>query len=170
MLYMVSKIKTKTMKKNSIRILCCLFVLFTIVGCSSQKPIVLQNETTKTTVETVHDTVFKIEKDSSALEALLACQNGKVVVKQIVQGKSGRALNSPRIRIADNHLKVDCEARAQELLAHYKNTHEATVQKITNTIEVNKLTQWQQLQIAGFRLYTILLLLFASWVYLKSKI
>lgn len=158
------------MSKKSIRIFCCLFVLLTMVSCGSSKPIVLQNETTKTITETVHDTVFKIEKDSSALEALLACQNGKVVVKHIVQGKSGRALNSPRIRIEDNHLKVDCEARAQELLAHYINTHEATVQKITNTIEVNKLTQWQQLQIAGFRLFIIFLLLFASWVYLKSKI
>lgn len=158
------------MIKNSIRIFCCLFVLLTMVSCGSSKPIVSQNETTKKITETVHDTVFKIEKDSSALEALLACQNGKVVVKQIVQGKSGRTLNSPRVRIADNRLKVDCEARAQELLAHYKNTHEATVQTITNTIEVNKLTLWQQLQIVGFRLFTILLLFFATWVYLKSKI
>lgn len=157
--------------KNITRIFCCLFVLLTIVSCGSGKPIVLQNETTKTIIETVHDTVFKIEKDSSSLEALLECQNGKVVIKQIVQGEPGRTLNSPKVRIADNLLKVDCEVRAQELLAHYKNTHEAnTIIKTLPPIEVNRLTDWQKAQINLFRIYAVLTLLFGAWVLIKSKI
>ncbi|MFV8392750.1 hypothetical protein [Flavobacterium sp. LB2P6] len=148
-----------------------MFVLLTIVSCGSGKPIVLQNETTKTIIETVHDTVFKIEKDSSSLEALLECQNGKVVIKQIVQGEPGRTLNSPKVRIADNFLKVDCEVRAQELLAHYKNTHEAnTIIKTLPPIEVNRLTDWQKAQINLFRIYAVLTLLFGAWVFIKSKI
>jgi len=157
--------------KNITRIFCCLFVLLTIVSCGSSKPIVLQNETTKTIIETVHDTVFKIEKDSSSLEALLECQNGKVVIKQVVQGEPGRTLNSPKVRIADNLLKVDCEVRAQELLAHYKNTHEAiTTIKILPPMEVNKLTDWQKAQINLFRIYAVITILIGGWVFIKSKI
>lgn len=157
--------------KNITRIFCCLFVLLTIVSCGSGKPIVLQNETTKTITETVHDTVFKIEKDNSSLEALLECQNGKVVIKQIVQGEPGRILNSPKVRIADNLLKVDCEARAQELLAHYKDTHEATtITKTLPPIEVNKLTNWQKAQINIFRIYAVITVLLGAWVFIKSKL
>ncbi len=152
--------------KKILSIFCCLFVLLTIVSCGSGKPIVLQNETTKTIIETVHDTVFKIEKDSSSLEALLECQNGNVVIKQIVQGEPGRTLNSPKVRIADNLLK-----RAQELLARYKNTHEAnTIIKTLPPIEVNRLTDWQKAQINLFRIYAVLTLLFGAWVFIKSKI
>lgn len=157
--------------KKLLSIFCCLFVLLTIVSCSSSKPIVLQNETTKTIIETVHDTVFKIEKDSSSLEALLECQNGKVVIKQIVQGEPGRTLNSPKVRIADNLLKVECEVKAQELLAHYKNRYEAnTTIKTLPPIEVNKLTNWQKAQINLFRIYAVITLLLGAWVFIKSKI
>lgn len=157
--------------KKLLSIFCCLFVLLTIVSCGSSKPIVLQNETTKTIIETVHDTVFKIEKDSSSLEALLECQNGKVVIKQIVQGEPGRTLNSPKVRIADNLLKVDCEVRAQELLAHYKNTYKANATiKTLPPIEVNKLTDWQKAQINLFRIYAVITLLLCAWVFIKSKI
>ncbi|WP_395049405.1 hypothetical protein [Flavobacterium sp.] len=155
--------------KNLKHIVLLFFSLVVLASCGSSKPATTENKTI-TFKETVHDTVFTIEKDSSSLKALLECQNGKVVIKNIVQSEPGRKLKSPKVQIADNVLQVDCEARAQELLAHYKDTQQATVQTITNTIEVNKLTFWQQLQIWGFRIYTVLLLLFAIWVYVKSKI
>ena len=149
------------------------FSLVVLASCGSSKPATTEKQTTSSTLkETVHDTVFKIEKDSSSYQALLECQNGKVVIKEVSQAEPGRNLNSPKVRLDSNQLKIDCEARAQELLAHYKNTHTATVQNITKTItiEVNKLTFWQQLQILGFRIYTVLLFLFACYVYVKSKI
>ncbi|KFC59817.1 hypothetical protein FEM08_13280 [Flavobacterium gilvum] len=143
------------------------FVLTTLlVSCGSNKPVVVQNET-KTITQTVHDTVFKIEKDSASLKALLECQNGKVVVKNIVQSEPGRTLKSPRVRIADNVLQVDCEARARELLAHYKNTHEAKILTVTKTIEVNKLTWWQQTQIKGFWGFMVILLLIVVYTVFK---
>ena len=53
----------------------CLFFVLTIlvVSCGSTKSPVVQNNTTteKTIIETVHDTVFKIEADSSIYQALL---------------------------------------------------------------------------------------------------
>ncbi|GEJ34949.1 hypothetical protein FPN185_contig00114-0001 [Flavobacterium psychrophilum] len=71
--------------KNIKHIVVCLFVLIALASCGSSKPIVVQNETTKTITETVHDTVFKIEKDSSSLKALLECQGGKIVLKNVIQ-------------------------------------------------------------------------------------
>lgn len=155
--------------KNLKHIVLLFFSLVVLASCGSSRPATTENKTV-TFRETVHDTVFKIEKDSSSYLALLECQNGKVVIKEVTRAEPGRNLNSPKVRLDSNQLKIDCEARAQELLAHYKDTHTATVQTITNTVEVNKLTFWQQLQIWGFRIYTALLFLFAIWVYVKSKI
>lgn len=159
------------MSKSLKHIVLLCFSLVVLASCRSSKPATTENKTI-TFKETVHDTVFKIEKDSSSYRALLECQNGKVVIKEVSQAEPGRTLKSPRVRLDSNQLKIDCEARAQELLAHYKDTHQATFQKIRTTvpIEVNKLTFWQQLQIWGFRIYTALLFLFAIWVYVKSKI
>ena len=157
--------------KNLLNIFCCLFVLATLVGCGSGKPIVVQNETTKIIKETVHDTIFKIEKDSSSLVALLECQNGKVVIKNIVQSEPGRTLKSPKVRLSDNVLQVDCEQRAQQLYAKWKDTYisqDTTIQ--LPPIITNELTGWQKLQIIGFRIYIGLTLILAIWVYIKSKI
>lgn len=150
-----------------------LFSLVVLASCGSSKPATTEKQTTTITLkETVHDTVFRIEKDSSSYRALLECQNGKVVIKEVSQAEPGRTLKSPKVRLDSNQLKIDCEARAQELLAHYKDTHKATSENVIRKIpiEVNKLTFWQQLQIWGFRIYTAVLILFAIWVYVKSKI
>lgn len=158
------------MKKLTL-IFCCLFVLFTMVNCGSSTPIVLQNETIKTKIETVHDTVFTIEKDSSSIAALLECQNGKVALKNIVQSESGSKLKIPKIRLADNVLRVDCEAEAQKLLAQYKNTFESENKIIQSPpIEVNKLTFLQILQIYMFWVYSLIAVIIAGWVFIKSKL
>jgi hypothetical protein len=150
-------------------ILGCLLVLIALASCTSNKPVVMQNET-KTITQTVHDTIFKTEKDSSSLKALLECQNGKVIFKNVVQSEPGRTLKSPKVQIVDNVLQIDCEARAQELLAHYKNTHEATVKTITKIIEVNKLTWWQEAQIKGFKSLVLLLLAVVVYMVIKYKL
>jgi hypothetical protein len=155
--------------KSLKHILGCLLVLIMLASCGSNKPVMMQNET-KTITQTVHDTVLKVEKDSSSIKALLECQNGKVIFKNIVQSEPGRTLKSPKVRIVDNILQVDCEARAQELLAHYKNTHEAKVLTITKTIEVNKLTFWQELQIKGFKSFALLLLVVVVYKAIKYKL
>ena len=157
------------MKKFTL-IFCCLFVLLTMVSCGSTKPIVLQNETIKTKIETVHDTVFKIEKDSSSIRALIECINGKPVLKEIVQSESGRSLKSPKIRLQDKLLRVSCEAEAQRLFAQYKNTYVGETKTIQlPPIEVNKLTLWQRAQINLFKIYALVTILFAGWTFIKSK-
>lgn len=152
-------------------IFCCLFVLLTMASCGSSKPIVLQNETIKTRIETVHDTVFRIEKDSSSIQALIECINGKPVIKKVIQSEPGRNLKRPDVHLKGNVLRVDCEAEAQRLFAQYKDTYESNIEiKTLPPIEVNRLTAWQKLQINLFRIYAGLTLLLAGWVFIKSKI
>ena len=155
---------------KNLKTLCC-FVLFAILAsCGSSKPpIVTEKETIKTITQTVRDTIFKIEKDSSYYNALLECQNGKVVIKQVVSAESGRSLKSPKVRVENNQLLVDCEARAQELLAHYLDTKEIVVQTIRIPYKVNELTFWQTQQIYLFRIMAIVLALLGLWFYIKSK-
>ena len=146
--------------KRIVYLLGCLFVLIALVSCVSGKPTIQDEKITKIT-ETVHDTIFKIEKDSSALAALLECQNGKVVVKNIIESSSGRILKSPKIKLSNNILQVDCEARAQEVLAHYKDTHEQLysykIQTLTKEVE-KQLSWWQILEIWCGRLFLLILI------------
>lgn len=148
-----------------------LFSIVVLASCGSSKPTTFEKQTITTTVkETVHDTVFRIEKDSSSYLALLECQNGKVVIKEVTQAEPGRTLKSPRVRLDSNQLKIDCEARAQELLAHYKNTHQINdaTQVITlPPIEVNKLTFLQQLQIWLGRIFLLLIVYWIAKLVLK---
>ena len=94
---------------------CCL------TGCKATKPTVITKSYKETITETVHDTVFEIAADSSAYKALLECQNGKVVIKEIVKNVHGKHMNIPAVTIKDNQLSVDCLAEAQRLLAQWKS-------------------------------------------------
>lgn len=140
---------------KNIKLGCLLFFLTMIlVSCSSKKPVVVQNTITteKTITETVHDTVFRIEKDSASYKALLECINGKVVIKSVTQAELGRNLNSPKVRIADNLLEVDCETKAQELFAQWKSTYVKENKQEVREVPVitNVLTWWQLTQIKAF--------------------
>ena len=154
----------------------CLLLFAVLASCGSAKPTVNDSTTItkeKTITETVHDTIFRTEKDSSSYRALLDCLNGKVVVKEVTQAESGRNLNSPKVRLENNQLTVDCEARAQELFAFWKSREVADKEYITIkrtiTITINKLTWWQRFQIYGFRIMASILLVIVAWKYLKIK-
>ena len=153
----------------------CLFFVLTIllVSCGSNKSAVVQNNTTteKTITETVHDTIFKIEADSSIYQALLDCQNGKVVVKEVIKAEPGRTLKSPKVRIDNNKLRVDCEAEAQKLFAQWKSTHETEKIFVSKEIpvKVNELTWWQQTKIRLFWIFLIIILANLSWRLIKSN-
>lgn len=163
------------MKKFGL-IIGCLFLLAVTVSCKSTKPTVT-NDTfqSKTIVETVHDTVFKVEKDSSYYQAYLECINGKVVVKNVTQAEPGRKLKSPKVRIDNNQLQVDCESLAEEKFAFWKSQQVVDVEYRINTITnyTNILTWWQKTQIYGFRVLAVLTMLLTALylgrLYLKTK-
>ena len=156
---------------KNIKLGCLFFVLIMLVSCTSNKPVVVKNETltTKTITETVHDTIFKTEKDSSYYQALLDCQDGKVIVKNVVHSEPGRTLKSPKVRIDYNTLQVNCEAQAQRLFAQWKSKHiqENTQQIKEVPVITNTLTWWQQTQIKGFWLMIVLAFLITIYALFK---
>lgn len=153
----------------------CLFFVLTImlVSCVGKKPVVVQNTTTteKIITETIHDTILRIEKDSASYNALLDCIDGKVIIKYVTQAEPGRTLKSPKVRIADNTLQVDCEAKAQELFLRWKSTyiteHKQEIKEVP--VVTNILTWWQQTQIKAFWLMAVILTLQILWSMFKYK-
>lgn len=146
-----------------------LFVLLIVISCRSPKPVQNENKIqTITITETLHDTVFKIAKDRSSYNALLECLNGKVILKNVIQAEPGRNLKSPRVRLDNNILNVDCNLKEQELYAAWKSKQIKDVQEKTITITnfVNHVTFWQKTQIWLGRILLILLLfLIGRFVY-----
>lgn len=148
--------------KNNIKQIGMVLLVVLLVSCGSSKPTAKESNTkTVTMTETVHDTVFKIEKDSSSYGALLACQNGKVVVTNVTQAEPGRSLKSPRVRVENNELYVDCELKEQELYAFWKSKQLRQFELKTDTEYINRLTFWQKLQIWLGRIFLIILCYYA---------
>lgn len=140
-----------------------IFILLIVISCRSPKPIQNENKIqTITITETLHDTIFKIAKDSSSYNALLECLNGKVVLKNVIQAEPGRTLKSPKVRLDNNTLQVDCNLKEQELYAAWKSKQVKDVLEKTITITkfVNHLTFWQKVQIWLGRILLIILLFF----------
>jgi hypothetical protein len=139
------------------RIVFLFFLVLELVSCSSPKP-VLSGDKTKTINirEILHDTVSKIEKDSSSFRALLEWHNGKVVLKNVTQAEPGRTLKSPRVRLENNKFSADCELKKQKLYAFWKSQQikEVEVKTINTTKFVNQLTFWQKVQIWLGRIFT----------------
>lgn len=149
------------MNKKSQCLVFSLFIILLMISCRSPKPVQNENKTqTITITETLHDTVFKIAKDSSSYNALLECLNGKVVLKNVIQAEPGRTLKSPKVRLDNNKLQVDCNLKEQELYAHWKSKQVKDVQEKTITITkfTNHLTFWQKAQIWIGRLLLLVLL------------
>lgn len=94
---------------------------FLITACKSTKPTVITEIHTEKVTETLHDTIFEIKADSSYYKALLECQNGKVVTKEILETTPGKIIKVPKVNIVDNQLNVDCLSEAQKLLARWKS-------------------------------------------------
>ncbi|MHC0445862.1 hypothetical protein ACWA1F_10645 [Flavobacterium sp. 3-218] len=148
------------MINNLKRLVFLFFSVLVLVSCKSPKPVLSEEKTKTITIkEMVHDTVFKIQKDSSSFKALLECQNGKVVVKNVTQAEPGRTLKSPKVRLDNNKLNVDCELKEQELYARWKSQQvkETEVKTINTTKFVNYLNFWQKVQIWLGRIFLLVL-------------
>ena len=157
---------TKKLKKPGLLFL----ALLLLVSCNSSKPALTESKTQTITIkETVHDTVFRIEKDSSSYRALLECQNGKVVLKNVTQAEPGRKLKSPRVRVENNKLSVDCEINKQELYALWKSKQVKEVQLKTLRVTeyINRLTFLQEVQIWLGRIFLVVLVCFIIRLVLK---
>lgn len=158
------------MNPNLYRIVFLLFSALILVSCRSPKPVLSEEKIKTITIkETLHDTIFKIEKDSSSFRALLECQNGKVVFKNVTQVEPGRSLKSPKVRLENNKLIVDCELKKQELYAFWKSQQvkDVEVKTINTTKFVNQLTFWQKVQIWLGRIFLLFLVYYIGRFILK---
>lgn len=152
------------MKKALIYWFTFLLLLLFMTSCKSVKPVIQKEITTDTITETLHDTIFKVEKDSSYYNALLECQNGKVVIKAVTGTGSGRKLKTPKVVIQDNQLKVDCFAEAQTLFAFWKSQYIKSYKGTETPVITNELTWFQKTQIYIGRTLLFALVL---WILLK---
>ncbi|WP_158729837.1 MULTISPECIES: hypothetical protein [unclassified Flavobacterium] len=157
------------MKKN-VKHIVMVWLVVVLVSCTSSKPALTESKIhTITLTETVHDTVFKIEKDSSFFKALLECQNGKVVLKNVTQAEPGRTLKSPRVRVENNKLSVDCQLEEQKLYAFWKSKQVKEIQTETLRIPeyINQLTFLQEIQIWLGRIFLLVLVYYVVLFALK---
>lgn len=157
------------MKKT---ILILSFVLL-LVCCKTKKPLIQKQENHKTiiTTQTIRDTIIETEIDSSHYQALLDCQDGKVVVKNVVNSEPGRNLKSPKVRIDNNNLNVDCQTIANKLFIQWKEKFVKEYESQTKEvpITVNQLTWLQETQIKLFWLLLIINAAYFTIKYLISK-
>jgi hypothetical protein len=121
--------------------------------------------------EIVHDTTFVTVADTATYKALLDCQNGKVVVKNVLSNTEGKNhLKKPKVKIDNNQITVDCEAKAQKLFAQWKSQQKETVITKTIPVEIEKpLTLWQRVQMWAGDIFLLLLLILAIGWFLKFK-
>ena len=148
-----------------------LALLLIFTSCKSHQPIIQKEIVKDSIVVKVYDTIFNIEKDSSSLKALLECQNGRIVLKEIKNENSGRALKTPKILIKDNFLQVDCFSEAQKKFATWKETFVKSYKEINKPIVTNILSWWQKTQIYIGRTALVLLAIWIlSLIYKFNKI
>lgn len=136
-----------------------------LLGCKTRKtiPTVIEREVKVV----VRDTVFKIEKDSSRAVAIVDCIEGKPVIKMTKQ-TPGKYLNAPKLVLQDNLLTVDCEAKAQELFAQWKETH--STEKTEIPVYINELTFWQEVQVNLGRAFLLLALVLTAVQLFKKRL
>lgn len=158
------------MKKALLYWFTFLFLLLCLVACSSKKTITQKEITTETTTQTLHDTFFSIEKDSSYYKALLECQNGKVVIKKIKKTGFGRKLKQPQVAIENNQLNVDCSSEAEKLFASWKSTFVKSYTEKSIPIVTNELTWFQKTQIYIGRIALVLIAIYLLVLIYKKNI
>lgn len=165
-----------------------IILVLLMVSCFSKHKAVSEKTTTQT-VEKVRDTIFHIPSDQSSLAALIDCQNQVPIIK-VLQSKPGSYLNPPKYQLkeiekaenpeyqeskqaADTEelrflLEIECEARAQEMFASWKETHIREQKEIP--MFINELTFWQQAQINLGRLFLLLLIILSVLSLLKRRL
>jgi len=140
-----------------------------MVSCKTQ-PLLIESEKvlTETIREEVRDTIVVVGEDKALVKALLTCDSvGQVLIMQILSYEAGRQIKPPDIEINDNILtataKIDSFSIYLKLKDRYIERNEAKT--VTQTIEVNKLTKWQQTRIYIANVLLILLPLALGYKY-----
>ena len=152
-------------------------------GCISQKrcaerypvaersTVFLQHDT----VTSVKDSLIPLPADSGLIKALLECQDGKVVVKQVLELKPGKRV-VPFFSVQNNVLTTGAKIDSSSIYFAWKETHIRESRIESKTIEklVYKVTGFQNFLIwSGGIAWAVIVMLFAIKLirfYIKRKL
>lgn len=98
-------------------------------------------------IETLRDTVVRIDADSSMIQALIECDSlGQAYIRELIEVKSGKRMPPPTIKIIKDTLKIQASADSMAIYLTLKDRYveHKKSETITNIIEVNRLTLWQK--------------------------
>lgn len=127
------------------------------------------------TVTCVKDSLIPLPADSGLIRALLECQNGKVVIRQIEEIRPGKRV-IPFIDLKSNVLTTGAKIDSSSIYFAWKETHirESTVQLKVIEKPVYKVTGFQNFLIwSGGIAWSILLILIGVVLiraFLKKKL
>ena len=96
------------------------------------------------TVTCVKDSLIPLPADSGLIKALLECQDGKVVVKEILEVKSGKRV-VPFFSVQNNVLTTGAKIDSSSIYFAWKETHirESRIESRTIEKPVYKVTGFQ---------------------------
>jgi hypothetical protein len=146
-------------------------------GCLKRYPPAERTETfvQHDTITTVKDSLIPLPADSGLIRALLECQEGKVVIKQIEEIKPGKKV-VPFIDLKNNILTTGARIDSTSVYFAWKENHirESNVQFKTIEKPVYKVTGFQNFLIwSGGIAWSILVILIGSFLigtFIKRKL
>ena len=165
------------------RVILILLIIALLSGCISEKrcaeryppaersDILIQHDT----VICVKDSLIFLPADSGWLKALLECQDGKVVVKEILEVKPGKRI-VPFLSLQNNVLTTGAKIDSSLIYFAWKETHirESRIESRTIEMPVFKVTGFQNFLIwSGGIAWAIIVILIAVNLirfYLKRKL
>jgi hypothetical protein len=147
-----------------------LFIIASLSSCRTPKIITETVTVRETVTETVHDTTIVVEKDNSAIRALLECDEERnVLVKKLVDVRAGERVHPPALKIEDNILTAECEVDSFTIYLAWKDRFVET-DTIKHTVLpptiVKEPSGWQWFQIWLGRILVAVAIIFVA---LKAK-
>lgn len=119
--------------------------------------------------ESLRDTTYIIEADSSLLRALIACDSaGRAYLAKIVEIQSGKSIPPATISIDTNNI-LSVKSKIPQIKVDLKTkiVTETSEKLITNTHIVNKMNNWQIFwcRLGQISLLAILIFLFIKFLF-----
>jgi len=123
------------------------------------------------TVTSVKDSLIPLPADSGLIRALLECQNGKVVIRQIEEIKPGKKV-VPFIDLKNNVLTTGARIDSSSVYFSWKETHirESNIQVKTIEKPVYKVTGFQNFLIWSGKIFWLILLLVIGVAFIRAFI
>jgi hypothetical protein len=145
--------------------------------CSEKYPPAIRTEVLvqHDTVTCVKDSLIPLPADSGMIKALLECQDGKVVIKEILEVKPGKRV-VPFLNLQNNILTTGAKIDSSSIYFSWKETHirESKIENTTIEKPVYKVTGLQNFLIwsGGIAWAITLILVGVNLIrfYLKKKL